>query len=94
MGARNRVGIGLSNRPARQHLGGIDSLESIPGLPKSLKIRAQVIQTHFRGQLLCGLNGLYSISTYYAIFEQFYGLEYRRQKIMYTGHLLYNLHVQ
>jgi hypothetical protein len=42
MGARNRVGIGLSYRPARLHRRGIDSLESIPGLLKSLKIRALV----------------------------------------------------
>jgi hypothetical protein len=41
MGARNRIGIGLSYRPARLQAGGIDSLESIPGLLKSLKIRAQ-----------------------------------------------------
>jgi hypothetical protein len=44
MGAKNRVGIGLSFRPARLHgtqPGGIGSSESIPGLPKSLKIRAQ-----------------------------------------------------
>jgi hypothetical protein len=43
MGARNRVGIGLSYRPARLHIkpGGIGSLESILGLLKSLKIRAQ-----------------------------------------------------
>jgi hypothetical protein len=31
-GGRNRVGIGLSYRPARLQAGGIDSLESIPGL--------------------------------------------------------------
>ncbi len=38
MGARNRVGIGLLYLPARLHrLCGIDSLESIPGLLKSLK---------------------------------------------------------
>jgi hypothetical protein len=36
MGASNRVGIGLSYRPAV----GIDSLESIPGLLKRLQIRA------------------------------------------------------
>jgi hypothetical protein len=40
MGARNRGGIGLSFRPARLQAGGIGSLESIPGLHKSLKIRA------------------------------------------------------
>jgi hypothetical protein len=41
MGARNRVGIGLSYWPARGYkAGGIDSLESIFGLLKSLKIRA------------------------------------------------------
>ncbi len=40
--ARNQVGIGLSYRPARLDMfGGIDSLESILGLLKSLKIRAQ-----------------------------------------------------
>jgi hypothetical protein len=42
MGARNRVGIGLSYRPARlQKAGGIDSLESILLLHKRLKIPAQ-----------------------------------------------------
>ncbi len=43
MGARKRLGIGLSYRPARLHRlhGGIYSLESISGLLKSLKIRAQ-----------------------------------------------------
>ncbi len=43
MGARNRVGIGLSYRPARLHTaqpGGIGSLESILGFLKSIKIRA------------------------------------------------------
>ncbi len=39
MGARNRVGIGLLYRAT--HAGGIDFLASIPGLHKSLKIRAQ-----------------------------------------------------
>ncbi len=40
MKARNRVGIGLSYRPARLHRpGGIDPLESIPGL-QSFKIPA------------------------------------------------------
>jgi hypothetical protein len=38
MGARNRVGIGLSYRPARLHSPrGMGSLELILGLPKSLK---------------------------------------------------------
>ncbi len=42
MRARNRVGIGLSYRPARLHTAlRIGSLESIFGLLKSLKIRAQ-----------------------------------------------------
>ncbi len=42
MGARNRVGIGLSYRPARLHrLAESISLESIPGLLKSLKIPSQ-----------------------------------------------------
>ncbi len=36
MGARNRVGIGLSVRPARLHFLAVNSLESIPGLLKSL----------------------------------------------------------
>ncbi len=41
MGARNRVGIGLSYRPARPHrMAGIDYLESSLGLLKSWKIRA------------------------------------------------------
>ncbi len=40
MGARNRVGIGLSYRPARLH--SLDELESTLGLLKSLKIRAQM----------------------------------------------------
>jgi hypothetical protein len=38
MGARNRVGIGLSYWPARLHR----LAESIPGLLKSLKIPTQV----------------------------------------------------
>jgi hypothetical protein len=36
MGARKRTGIGLSYRPARLHR----LAESIPGLPKSLKIQS------------------------------------------------------
>jgi hypothetical protein len=42
MGSRNRVGRGLLYRPARLHTEayGIDSLELIPALLKSLKIRA------------------------------------------------------
>jgi hypothetical protein len=43
MGARNRGGIGLSYRPARLHRLGEFTLESIPGLHKRLKIRAQVL---------------------------------------------------
>jgi hypothetical protein len=41
LGARNRVGRGLSYRPARlvHRAGGVDSLESILLLLKSLKIR-------------------------------------------------------
>ncbi len=39
MGARNRVGIGLSYRPTRLH----KLAESIPGFYKRLKIRAQYI---------------------------------------------------
>ncbi len=40
MGARNRVGTGLSYRPARLHsLAEFGSLKSILGLPKSLKLR-------------------------------------------------------
>jgi hypothetical protein len=39
MGAMNRLGIGLSYRPDRStKAGGIDSLESISGILKSLKI--------------------------------------------------------
>jgi hypothetical protein len=38
MGARNRVGIGLSYRPARLHR--LAALESIPGILKNLKIWA------------------------------------------------------
>ncbi len=45
MGTRNRVEIGLSYRPARLHRLAksirIIQLESIPGLLKSFKIRAQ-----------------------------------------------------
>ena len=41
MGAKNRVGIGLSTGPRKAtKAGGINSLESIPGLLKSLKVRA------------------------------------------------------
>jgi hypothetical protein len=43
MGARHRVGIGFSYRTARLYrVGGIHSLELIPGLHKRLIIRAQV----------------------------------------------------
>jgi hypothetical protein len=47
VGTRKRVGIGLSYRPARLHrlLAEFDSLDSIPGLLKSLKIRA-LVQSH------------------------------------------------
>ncbi len=42
MGARSRVGIELPYRPARLHRQAeLISLESIPGLLKSLKIRTQ-----------------------------------------------------
>jgi hypothetical protein len=42
MGARSRVGLELPYRPARKHRQAeLISLESIPGLLKSLKIRAQ-----------------------------------------------------
>ncbi len=42
MGARNRIGIGLSYRPHQAtQAGGIVSLESSLGLLTSLKIRAQ-----------------------------------------------------
>jgi hypothetical protein len=41
MGARNRVGIGLSYRTVRLHKGGgFDFFESIAGLLKSLQMRA------------------------------------------------------
>jgi hypothetical protein len=40
MWARNRVGLGLSYRHAKLQAGGINSLESIPELLKSLKFRA------------------------------------------------------
>jgi hypothetical protein len=42
MGTRNRVGIGLSYWPGRLQLaGGIDSLESVLGLLKSLRLPSQ-----------------------------------------------------
>ncbi len=44
MGTRNRVGIGLSCRPARLHrLAALIPWKSIPGILKSLKIRALII---------------------------------------------------
>jgi hypothetical protein len=50
MGARNRVGIGLLYRPVRLHrLGGIDSLESIPGFLRSSKVLAQYTYSHREG---------------------------------------------
>ncbi len=50
MGARNRVGIGLSYRPARLH----KLVESIPGLHKSLKIPALIglIASHRQPRIL------------------------------------------
>ncbi len=50
-GARNQIGIGLPYRPARLYtllhsLAEFRFLESILGLIKSLKIRAQVSTTH------------------------------------------------
>ncbi len=44
MGARYRGGIGLSYRAARPQAREIHSLESIPGLHKSLEIRALNIE--------------------------------------------------
>jgi hypothetical protein len=53
MVARNRVGIGLSYRPQDYiGVGGIDSLQSIPGLLKSLKIPALDSVFFFTTQLL------------------------------------------
>jgi hypothetical protein len=43
MRARNRVGKGLAYRPARLHRLGIDSLESILGPLKSLKMPSLVV---------------------------------------------------
>jgi hypothetical protein len=40
MGDRNLVGIGSRTRPPGAEVGGIDSLESIPGLLKCLKIQS------------------------------------------------------
>jgi hypothetical protein len=58
MGARNRVGIGLSYRTARLH-SGIGSLESILGLLKSLKIQTQPWLVRVGG------GGLHHLSAYY-----------------------------
>ncbi len=49
MGARNRVGIGLSYQPARA--GGIVSLESLLGLLKSLKIPSQHFMKLMTGKM-------------------------------------------
>jgi hypothetical protein len=47
MGARHRGGIGFLYRPARLHrLGGIHSLESMPGPHKHLKVRALGPECH------------------------------------------------
>jgi hypothetical protein len=46
IGARNRVGIGLSHRPARLHR----LAESIPGIHKRLKIPAQDSQINATGE--------------------------------------------
>jgi hypothetical protein len=53
MKTRNRVGIGLWHRPARLHRLAVDSLESIPGLLKSLKIRALKTKTKLSNSLVC-----------------------------------------
>jgi hypothetical protein len=50
MGARNRLGMGLSYRPSRLHrLSEFIPFESIPGLHERLKIRAQVILLEMEG---------------------------------------------
>jgi hypothetical protein len=55
MGARNRGGIGLSYRPARLHrLAEFNSLESVPGLHKLLKIRALVYRINGQYQVKAG----------------------------------------
>ncbi len=51
MGARSRVGIGLSYQPARLHrLAESIPLESVPGLLKRLQIRP--LATHNKGSKL------------------------------------------
>ena len=48
MGAKNRVGIGLSTGPRKAtKAGGINSLESIPGLLKSFKIPSLISHLSF-----------------------------------------------
>jgi hypothetical protein len=59
MGARNRVGIGLSYGRRATKAGGIHSLESIPGLHKSLKFLAHV--TASEGRSVLGGGGGYSV---------------------------------
>jgi hypothetical protein len=56
MGARNLVGIGLSFRPARIHR----LAELIPGLLKSLKIRAMINQEYRRSLLVRFMQSLNS----------------------------------
>jgi hypothetical protein len=56
MKTRNRVGIGLSYRPARLHRLAVDSFESNPGLLESLKIRALKTKTKLSNFLWCANN--------------------------------------
>jgi hypothetical protein len=61
MGARIRVGIGLSHWPARLHmLAELISLESILGLLKSLKIRA--LYTVYSNPSLVNVVWIYSLA--------------------------------
>ncbi len=50
MGARNRGGIGCRTCPPGCISGGIDSLESIPGLLKSFKIPTQLTDVGMGGE--------------------------------------------
>jgi hypothetical protein len=91
MGARNQVGIGLS-KSAHQatYAGGIDSLESILGLLKSVEIRAQA-----SGQILeDDVNGFFlHLVIYFIVTSHVFYVPLVSQHVVFMVVLNLNIHI-